>query len=415
VSLSGGQDRRLGQKPSGTAGCIFRRRGLRTGRSPGEALATVTSCFGQGRRPAPYLPTLFYFQETITMKWLRRFFAPAVRPCPASSRQARPTLEALEDRQVPTVASHAGLAAINHQLGSLDAVKVADTNHQLGSLDAVKVADTNHHLSNLAAVGVEYAVGQFSGQGTAQGVWRWSSTAGWQELLPGGIAPLVAVDGYGDVVANLYQGVWLYTGGWRQLTPLNASSLAIAGHDNIVGAFGSGVYRWEDATGWQLLSTATATSVSIDAQGDVVGEFPYLGGVWRFEDATGWQHLAGDAFDVAIAGNGNVVGDFTGSGVWRWEDSQGWQLLSTADVSSLGINARGDVVGDFDVLGGVFRFQDATGWQQLTTFNGQASINDAGDVLVGGFQGQGVFLLDTFGDAYQLTPRTAFSISLASS
>ena len=37
------------------------------------------------------------------MKWLRRFFAPAVRPCPPSPRRMRPTLEALEDRQVPTV------------------------------------------------------------------------------------------------------------------------------------------------------------------------------------------------------------------------------------------------------------------------------------------------------------------------
>jgi hypothetical protein len=332
------------------------------------------------------------------MKWLRRFFAPAVRPCPASSRRIRPTLEALEGRLVPTVTSHAGIAAINHQLGSLDAVKVADTNHQ---------------LSNLAAVRGEYAVGMFPGQGTAEGVWRWSSTAGWQELLPG-VASQVAVDGYGDVVADLSNGVWLYTGGWRQLTPLNASSLAIAGHDNIVGVFGSGVYRWEDATGWQLLSTATATSVSIDAAGDVVGEFPYLGGVWRFEDATGWQHLAGDALDVAIGGNGNVVGDFTGSGVWRWEDSQGWQLLSTADASSLGINAQGDVVGTLPYLGGVWRFQDATGWQQLTSYYAQASIDDAGDVLAA-VQGQGVLLFNAFGGVQQLTPRDAFSIGLASS
>jgi hypothetical protein len=81
----------------------------------------------------------------------------------------------------------------------------------------------------------------------------------------------------------------------------------------------------------------------------------------------------------------------------------------------LGINARGDVVGDFELLGGVFRFQDGIGWQQLTTFNGQVSIDDAGDVLVNGFQGQGVFLFNTFGDVYQLTPRTANSISLASS
>jgi hypothetical protein len=352
------------------------------------------------------------------MKWLRRFFAPAVRPCPAKPRRLRPTLEALEDRQVPTVTSYAGLAAINHQLGNLAAVKVADTNHQLSNLAAVKAADTNHQVSNLAAVGVEYAVGEFLGQGTTEGVYRWSSTAGWQELLVGGFASQVAVDAYGDVVAEIpNQGVWLYTGSWRQLTPFDASSIAIAGHDNIVAAFpNGGVYRWEDAPGWQLLSTAYAYSVSIDARGDVVGEFPYLGGVWRFEDATGWQQLTrADAFEIAIAGNGNVVGDFRGSGVYRWEDATGWQLLSTADATSLGINAEGDVAGNFTALGGVWRFRDATGWQQLTTINAEVSIDDAGDVLAAGFQGEGLFLLTTSGDAYQLTPRTPNSFSLASS
>jgi hypothetical protein len=44
------------------------------------------------------------------MNWLRRLFAPAVRPRPATPHRVRPTLEALEDRQVPAVLTVTSLA-----------------------------------------------------------------------------------------------------------------------------------------------------------------------------------------------------------------------------------------------------------------------------------------------------------------
>ena len=53
------------------------------------------------------------------MKWLRRLFAPAVRPCPASPRRMRPTLEALEDRQVPTVTYYGGAVLPNVEAQAL--------------------------------------------------------------------------------------------------------------------------------------------------------------------------------------------------------------------------------------------------------------------------------------------------------
>jgi hypothetical protein len=42
------------------------------------------------------------------MNWLRRLFAPSVRPCPPSPRRLRPTLQTLEGRLVPTAS---GIAA----------------------------------------------------------------------------------------------------------------------------------------------------------------------------------------------------------------------------------------------------------------------------------------------------------------
>jgi hypothetical protein len=157
----------------------------------------------------------------------------------------------------------------------------------------------------------------------------------------------------------------------------------------MVGEFpGQGVWRFEDTTGWQQLTPVDASQVAIDNNGDVVGEFPGQG-VWRFEDTIGWQQLTpSDASQVAIAGAGNVVGEFQGQGVWRFEDATGWQQLTPVDASSVSINASGAVAGSFAGQGvWVFGGFDSSGWQQLTTVDAAQVCITADSGVVGQFNG----------------------------
>src|SRR5437868_6004675 len=61
------------------------------------------------------------------------------------------------------------------------------------------------------------------------GVWRIQDGAGWQQLTAAN-ASQVAADSAGDVVGEFPgQGVWLYSSGaWKQITANNAASLAMA-------------------------------------------------------------------------------------------------------------------------------------------------------------------------------------------
>jgi hypothetical protein len=119
-------------------------------------------------------------------------------------------------------------------------------------------------------------------------------------------ASQVAVDGYGDVLAELPgNGLWRWKagiGGAQQLTPVDAAFIGIAGNGNVVAAFqGAGVWRFEDATNWQQLTPVDASQVSIADTGDVLAELPGVG-VWLWRDSYGgWQRLsATDANSVAL-------------------------------------------------------------------------------------------------------------------
>ena len=228
-----------------------------------------------------------------------------------------------------------------------------------------------------------YEVADFSGKG----VWRYSPTAGWQQLTPVDATQTV-VDARGDVAAEFPgYGVWRYedSTGWRQLTPADASGIDIAGQGVVAAEFsGYGVYRYEDSTGWRLLTPSNASQVAVDDSGDLAAEFAGYG-VYRFEDATGWQLLtAANASQIAIAGSGVVAADFAGYGVYRFEDATGWQLLSTANASQVAVDASGDVA--IEVPGdGVWRYENSTGWLQLTGTDASQVVIAADGTVVGEF------------------------------
>jgi hypothetical protein len=238
------------------------------------------------------------------------------------------------------------------------------------------------------------------------GVWRYEESTGWRQLTAAN-ATLVAAGSHGEVAAEFQgYGVWRYEDntGWQHLTNSDASILDMRTNGNVAAEFqGSGVWRYEDKTGWQHLTGANASLLNIDRNGDLVGEFQGSG-VWRFEDSTGWVQLTkANASSLDIADNANVVGEFQGSGVWRFQDGTGWSHLTAADAAYVHINEVGNVMGDFKGYG-VWRYEDATGWKELN--NADASLGGiaaaASDSEVAGAFSSGVWLYDTTG-WHQLT------------
>jgi hypothetical protein len=289
-----------------------------------------------------------------------------------------------------------------------------------------------------------YLAAEFPGQG----VWRYESTSGtWTELTTNN-ASQVAADTNGDVVAAFPgQGVWLCTpdNAWRQLTAATAASLDVAycrwGDSNgiangVIGVVadvpGQGLWRFSQAMynagqGWILadniggrwiqLTANDATSEAIDQKGNVAAAFSGAG-VWRFQDSTGWQQLtAANASDVAmraiVDGPSSLAAAFPGHGVWRFRDGTGWQQLTASDAATVGINGNGDVVGEF-AGSGVWSYSDAgaggynPGWVHLTAADAVMVGIDAAGNVYGQFPNWGVWY-DRFGSWQYVSPSNAAS------
>jgi hypothetical protein len=281
-----------------------------------------------------------------------------------------------------------------------------------------------------------------------QGVWMYSAGA-WTQLTAAN-ASQVAADDVGDVVGEFPgQGVWLFSGGaWQQITANNASSLdigyssGISSHESpyriisVVAQFpGQGLWRYTrsnvlgyDTAAWQELTANNAATEAIDGNGNVVANFPGQG-TWFFGTSSyaggtsGWQRLNdADAISLAIGSaavipsvpSPNAVPDvvaavfdrFSGyawAGVSRLTvDVMGhagdWTRLTAAVASMVGINAGGDVVAEFPMMG-MWNFTDSSaalavgwtsGWHKLTAADAALLGIDASGYVYGQFPYWGV-------------------------
>jgi hypothetical protein len=302
---------------------------------------------------------------------------------------ARPTLEALEDRTVPSylAAEFPGQGVWRYYF-----------NGSSGSWQQLSTKDA----SQVAADGGGEVVAEFPGQG----LWLCDGGYQWHQLTANNSASFNVQRSFTyDQFHNVYavttvvaefpgQGLWKYTSsdgpssqrpttGWVELTSNNASTEAVNGGGTVVAEFpGWGVWLCNPDNSWQQLTAANASSVAIS--GDigtafsVVAEFPGYG-VWSWNEipSYGWQHLtASDATTVAIYGNGVVVASFPGYGVWRYSDpgtiyppnyNANWSQLTAADAGMVGIDPNGVVFGQFPGWG--IWMDNAGTWQCLTTNN----------------------------------------------
>ncbi len=231
------------------------------------------------------------------------------------------------------------------------------------------------------------------------GVVEYNRTTGqWVRLNPGNPADvsLLAADAQGDVFADYRgYGVFRYTpslGFWQMVNGTDAVALAVDARGDLFASFngaGVGLFRLDGSS--QLLTPVAAALLSANANGDLVGDFTGYGVQRRTAFSGAWVGVNGvDAEAVAIDGAGDVFASFNGAGVGEFRLDGSSRLLSPVAASILTADAGGDLAGDFTGYG-VFRYGAFSGfWMNVNGVDAEAlAIDDSGDVFAS-FAGAGV-------------------------
>jgi subtilase family serine protease len=138
-------------------------------------------------------------------------------------------------------------------------------------------------------------------------------------------------------------------------------------------------------------------------------------GIYRYSEATGaWTQIstATTATSLAVDAQGDVIAELSGSGVWLYQNSTStWEQLTTANASQVSIAGNGIVVGSFG--NGVFNWQSSTGWVQLTSSVATNIAVDANGDVVGAFGNIGVWLYESSTGWVQLTTTRASQVAIA--
>jgi len=198
------------------------------------------------------------------------------------------------------------------------------------------------------------------------------TTGQWVQLNPGNPADvtLLAADPLGDVFADYRgYGVFRYTpsvGFWQMVAGVDAVALAVdAAGDAFLSFTGAGVGEFRLNGTARLLTPSAASLLVADANGDLAGEFPGYG-VSRYSVFSGaWTTVNGtDAAALAIDAAGDVFASFTGAGIAEFRLDGSNRLLTTSAASVLAADAGGDATASIPGLG-VEEFRPAFGGRAL--------------------------------------------------
>jgi hypothetical protein len=256
------------------------------------------------------------------------------------------------------------------------------------------------------------------------GVWVYGSSGGWQQLSPAE-ATQVALDDYGDVLAAFGNGVWIFYAGasdWQYLSPAIPTQIDIAGRGIAVGEFpGNGVWMYGNrGNGWDRMTPADALTLAVDDQGDFVASFPG-NGTWINSEATsGWRLLTmGVATQLSFSASGNgLAASIPGSGTWWYEIKgspyyhPGWYEITPAVATSMAVgnqNRAAFAFGNGVWMCNCIFLPDGTGqtWQYLNpALPSQMGIANISD-LFAEFPGSGVWENTSSGGWLQLTAADA--------
>ncbi len=207
------------------------------------------------------------------------------------------------------------------------------------------------------------------------------------------------VTGLGTPIANL-------------LVPaLAGSSGTTSGGSGSGGSTGSGGSGGSTGTGGGTGGGTGASGTDFEVA-NVSGA-----GIYRFSEATGaWTQIstATTATSLAVDAQGDVIAELGGSGggVWLYQNAtSSWEQLTTANASQVAIAGNGMVVGLFG--NGVFRWTSSTGWVQLTSSVATNVAVDANGDVVGSFGRLGVWLYENSTGWVQLSTTSASSVAIA--
>jgi hypothetical protein len=257
-----------------------------------------------------------------------------------------------------------------------------------------------------------------------QGVVRF--TDGQPQLLTSGAPRLVSADAQGDVLADFLDedlGLWRYEDrtGWQQLSPYSPISIDIRNGKVAAYFLGAGLWEYQDGTGWQQLIGPSATdvfvAVKIDDAGGVLTNSS--GSMWYHPDGGPWQGVIGlDTQTFDIAGDGQMVFNFSGYGVWRYHLGGNWEQQTPVDMNFVKVNAAGAVavalVGDTLAPGGVFvRGAGALSWSLLTNNGtcGALGLGGDGSVAANLYHPASLWYWSSAGVLSQLSTEGAFDMS----
>ena len=215
-------------------------------------------------------------------------------------------------------------------------------------------------------------------------------TGAWVQLNPGNPSDvlLLAADPQGDVFADYRgYGVYRYTpsvGYWQMVNGTDAVALAVdAAGDAFLSFAGAGVGVFRLNGSAQLLTPVAATLLASDAAGDLAGEFVGYG-VSRYSAFSGsWTKVNGtDAEALAIDGAGDVFASFNGAGVGVFRRDGSASLLTPVAATLLSADAAGDLAGEFQGYG-VSRLAAFSGsWTKVNGIDAEAlAVDDDGDVF----------------------------------
>ncbi len=248
------------------------------------------------------------------------------------------------------------------------------------------------------------------------GVVEYNRTTGaWVQLNPGNPADvtLLAADAQGDVFADYRgYGVFRYTpslGFWQMVNGTDAVAIATDARGDLFASFtgaGVGLFRLDGSS--QLLTPVAAALLSSNANGDLVGDFTGYGVQRRTAFSGAWVGVNGvDAEAVAIDGAGDVFASFNGAGVGVFRPDGSASLLTPVAATLLAVNGNGVLAGEF-VGYGVSRYTPATGaWVKVNGTDAEAlAVDAAGDVFAS-FNGAGVGLFPLGGGGRLLSPSAA--------
>ncbi|WP_165072878.1 pre-peptidase C-terminal domain-containing protein [Paludisphaera rhizosphaerae] len=188
----------------------------------------------------------------------------------------------------------------------------------------------------------------------SSGLWRWSESAGWRQLIAADPQDFVtAADGSVFVDFGGF-GTWRWSesGGWQSLRSADPQQMAAASDGSVYFDYGSeGLWRWTAAAGFARVNAADPQGIATGPGGVVYVDYGQFG-LWRWTAAAGMRQInAADPESMVAGTDGVLYIDYGKFGLWKWTEASGMSQINTADAQSMVAGPGGSLYVDLGSSG----------------------------------------------------------------